>query len=415
MNPQVIIIGGGLSGLTAARVLHEKNIDFVLLEASERIGGRVKTDNIDGFKLDHGFQVLLTEYPEVRRWLDYSKLDLRPFSPGALLLYPDGTQDRLGDPLRDFSSLFPTLFSKVGNLKDKLSILSLRNRLQKLSIEQIFAQEELTTIQVLREEYGFSEQMIEQFFTPFFAGIFLEKDITTSRRMFDFVFKMFSEGDTAVPNLGMEEIPKLLAAPLPKASIILNTRAIKIDNQTVHLENGSTYTAPHIIIATEATGLVQGFSSEKPQYQSTTHLHFTAEEDPIKKTLIALNTKKERLINNVCTINTIAPGYAPQGHYLISASIVGQANIDQDELIEAAKKELQLWFGKQTQNWKFLHGRTVHYALPNQSKVKNDLTENDITLRDGLYKSGDHLLNGSIHAAMKSGRLVGEYILQKMT
>jgi phytoene dehydrogenase-like protein len=164
MNPSVIIIGGGLSGLTAARQLHKKGIDFLLLEATDRIGGRIKTDVIDGFRLDHGFQVLLTGYPEVRKWLDYSKLDLKAFSPGALLLYPDGQQDQLGDPLRDVSSLFPTLLSKSGNLKDKFSILRLRNRLKKLSIEDIFQQEEISTKAALQEVYGFSPQMINRFF-----------------------------------------------------------------------------------------------------------------------------------------------------------------------------------------------------------------------------------------------------------
>ena len=156
MNSSVIIVGGGLSGLTAARKLQELNIDFTLLEASDRIGGRIKTDVIDGFRLDYGFQVLLTAYPEAKRWLDYKKLNLRSFDPGAMLLYPDGSKDLLGDPLREISSLIPTIFSKAGNLQDKFKTWNLKNRLTNMSIDEIFTQKEISTIDALSHEYGFS-------------------------------------------------------------------------------------------------------------------------------------------------------------------------------------------------------------------------------------------------------------------
>lgn len=410
MNPSVIIIGGGLSGLTAARQLHKKGIDFLLLEATDRIGGRVKTDIVDGFRLDRGFQVLLTAYPEAKQWLDYAKLDLKSFLPGALLLYPDGKQDLLGDPLRDFSSLIPTIFSNAGNLKDKFLILKLRNRLAGLSIEEIFQQKEMSTRDVLRNEYGFSSKIIERFFAPFFSGIFLEKELTTSRRMFDFVFKMFSQADTAVPNLGMEEIPKLLSQPLPTTSIKTNARVLKIDQQTVQLEDGFSFSAPQIIVATEATGIIKELHPIKTSYQSTTHLHFVAQESPIKKRLIALNTSPNRLVNNICAISNIAPGYSSNNQFLISLSVVGNTNLSEKELEKAIRKELQLWFGKVTQDWKHLHTHIVKYALPNQSKVSHSITEEKLKLRKGLYTCGDFLLNGSINAAMKIGREVGDLV-----
>ena len=180
MKPRVIIVGGGISGLTAALQLQANGMDSLLLEATDRVGGRVKTDVIDGFRLDHGFQVLLTAYPEAQKWLDYEKLDLQKFLPGAVLLHSDGTKDRIGDPIRDFSSLFPTLFSKVGSVMDKLRILRLNNRVSKMSIEDIFEQEEVPTKKILAKEYGFSNKMIANFFSPFFSGIFLEKGLLTS-------------------------------------------------------------------------------------------------------------------------------------------------------------------------------------------------------------------------------------------
>lgn len=408
--PTAIIIGGGLSGLTAARQLQKDGIDFLLLEATNRLGGRVKTDVISGFRLDHGFQVLLTAYPEAQRWLDYEKLDLRSFAPGALLLYPNGQKDRIGDPLRDFSSLIPTVTSSAGNLLDKMRILRLKTRLGNMSIEEIFQQKEKSTLAVLSEEYGFSQQMIDRFFKPFFAGIFLEKDLLTSRRMFDFVFKMFSEKDTAIPNLGMGEIPKQLASPLPQDSIRYDARVSKIEKQTVYLEDGSSFSAPHIIVATEATGFVKEVADVKTNYQSTTHVHFISDESPIKKPLIALNTKASRISNNICSIGEVADGYAPHGKNLISIAVVGKRNMSNVELRKAIKKELELWFGKAVQDWEHLHTRTVEYALPNQVNVQQKIMNQEMQIRDGLYACGDFQLNGSINAAMRSGRLVAEMI-----
>ena len=411
VNPKVIIIGGGLSGLTAARQLHANGIEFLLLEQSDRVGGRVKTDVVDGFRFDHGFQVLLTAYPEAKRWLDYDKLDLRAFSPGALLLYTDGSKDQLGDPMRDLSSLFPTFFSKAGGLGDKFSVLKLRNRLSRLSIDEIFQQKERSTLEALQDEYGFSDRIIQNFFKPFFAGIFLEKDLSTSRRMFDFVFKMFSEANTAVPNLGMEEIPKMLAAPLPDESIKTNSKVVKIEGQTVHLQSGEQVEAPYIILATEATGLVRDYySSINTIFQSTTHLHFSTQDPPINKPIIALNTNPKRLVNNICTINKVAPGYAPQDQFLISLSIVGDSGFSEVDTIKEVRKELSTWFGSATEDWQHLHTRKISYALPDQSSVANNISDESLQLRPGLFACGDFQLNGSINAAMQIGRQVGEVV-----
>lgn len=414
MSPSVIIVGGGLSGLTAARQLHAKGIDFLLLEASDRVGGRVKTDVINGFRFDHGFQVLLTAYPEAQAILDYESLNLRYFKPGALLLYPDGRQDRIGDPLRDISSLFPTLSSRAGSLLDKLKILRLNLSLSSLSIEQLFQRQEISTVQALRQEYGFSDRMIESFFAPFFSGIFLERDLSTSRRMFDFVFKMFGSGHAAVPALGMEEIPKQLANVLPQDSIITGARVSQVERQNVQLEDGSSFTAPHILIATEATGLVKELTAVRTQFQSTTHLHFSAETPPIQQPLIALNTQPKRLANNICAISQVSADYAPTGKHLISSSVVGVTKVQPRNLEQMVRKELATWFGKATEAWKHLDTREVHYALPDQTKVINRLDTEQFQLRPGLFVTGDHLLNGSINAAMYAGRKAAEAISETL-
>jgi phytoene dehydrogenase-like protein len=327
MKYPVIIIGGGMAGLIAARQLQSKGIEFLLLEASSRIGGRVKTDVVDGFRLDHGFQVLLTAYPEAQKWLDYDQLNLKNFLPGAKILLPNGKIDSIGDPLRDFSSLIPTVFSNAGSLSDKLKILQLKLRLGQLSIQEIFEQKEISTAEALEYEYGFSKRIRKHFFDPFFSGIFLERELTTSRRMFDFVFKMFGEGFAAVPNLGMEEIPKQLAATLPDNAILTNAGVNKVEGQTVFLLDGSQFSAPHIIVATEATGFVKELAAVNTKYQSTTHLHYIADAPPMTQPIIALNSNTNRICNNICVMNNVAEGYAPKNKYLLSISVVGKTNI----------------------------------------------------------------------------------------
>ena len=213
----VIIVGAGLSGLAAAVHLHRQGRKVLILEASDRAGGRVKTDSVDGFILDRGFQVLLTAYPEAKKLLNYKDLQLCKMLPGATVLYDGGTFE-IADPFRRPKALFSTLFAPVGTILDKINTLWLKNKLQKMSIDTIFTQPEQTTLQQL-SDYGFSQKMIQRFYKPFLSGIYLENQLTTSNRMFDFVMKMFSDGDVAIPALGMEEIPKQLVSQLPESSI----------------------------------------------------------------------------------------------------------------------------------------------------------------------------------------------------
>jgi phytoene dehydrogenase-like protein len=403
---EVIIVGGGLSGLTAANYLHQKGIDFKILEASDRVGGRVKTEVINGYCLDHGFQVLLTAYPETQRLLDYDKLDLKKFVPGAVLLQGNGKQDRIGDPLRDFSSLIPTLTASVGGLMNKMKILGLKTRLSGKNIDQIFQQKGKTTLTALREDYGFSDTIINRFFAPFFSGIFLETELQTDRRMFDFVFKMFGEGYATVPNMGMEEISKQLATNLPEGSILTNTKVESIDKQEVRIEGGQIFKANKTLIATQATGLVKDLLPKiKTKYVSTTNVHFIADEAPLEKGIIALNTHKNRLVNNICVINKVAPGYASTDKNLISLSIVGNAAFNDNNLEGNIKKELKKWFGNAIEKWEHLDTRHINYALPDQQNVSNEINSEGLKINENLYVCGDHLLNGSINAAMKSGRI----------
>ena len=413
MKPTITIIGAGISGLTAAVYLHKNGFPIQILEASDRVGGRIKTDLVDGFRLDKGFQVLLTEYPETKAILDYEKLNLKRFLPGATVLYDDG-QFEIADPFRRPSALFATIFAPVGSFKDKLNTFFLKNKLVKISIPKIFNQQEQTTQNQL-QKYGFSDKMIERFYKPFFSGIFLESNLTTSSNMFDFVMKMFSEGDAALPELGMEEIPKQLLAMLPENSVIYNTKVTKIDGHKITTYNNEVFETEKIIIATEAVGFAKNYISEtKTKSQQVTNVYFEAKIAPTKKAVVVLNASKNRKwVTNLTVMTNISSKYAPEGKILIAVSHNGIPEIDDATLSENMKTELKTWYGNQVDGWKILKVYRISYALPNQDSVRNELLTSDIQINDNLYICGDHLLNGSINAAMKSGRLVAELIAEQ--
>ncbi|MEM9850142.1 MAG: NAD(P)/FAD-dependent oxidoreductase, partial [Bacteroidota bacterium] len=379
----VIIVGGGMAGLTAAYYLDKMGKDFLLLEASGQVGGRVKTDRVDGFLLDRGFQVLLTAYPEVKAVLDYDQLNLKAFLPGALILKANGRRSQIGDPLRWPSSAFSTLFSGIGNWGDKFNILSLRYRLSKLSIDAIFQQQEVKTYQALKH-YGFSEEMIQTFFKPFLGGIFLERDLNTSKRMFDFVFKLFSEGDTAIPANGIAAIPQQLLSRLPQNSVKLHHEAIEIETGKVRLVSGEILEAKQILIATDAQHAAQLLRQpiENTDYESTVNVYFKSKTAPLSKPILALNATPNSTVNNCTVLSQLSDQFAPAGQHLISVSIIGQQQLSHPERIQAIKTELAPHFGADVHQWEHLRTYQVDYALPNAQTVKNDLAPMEIKLSD---------------------------------
>ncbi|MBC5839012.1 protoporphyrinogen/coproporphyrinogen oxidase [Flavobacterium muglaense] len=410
MKPTVTIIGAGISGLSAAIHLQRQGFAVKILEASDRAGGRIKTDVVKGFLLDRGFQVLLTSYPEAKELLDYDSLNLKRFLPGATVLYDGGTFE-IADPFRRPSALLATAFAPVGSLKDKANTFFLKKKLVSKSIETLFAQKQQSSYDQLKA-YGFSQKMIDRFFKPFFSGIFLEDDLQTPNRMFDFVMKMFSEGDAAVPALGMEEIPKQLVKQLPDGCIQYNTAATAIEGNTIITANGEKIISDTILIATEANRFIAKYKPEITlAHQSVTNVYFETLVAPSDKAVVILNASSNRqIVNNLTVMSNVSKQYAPDGKVLVSVSCNGILGLSEQELIDKIKSELTPWFGQELQDWELLKSYEIQYALPKLKELKDDVSLTDVKLADNLYCCGDHLMNGSINAAIKSGRLVATFI-----
>ncbi|MBO0947100.1 NAD(P)/FAD-dependent oxidoreductase [Fibrella forsythiae] len=413
----IVIIGAGMAGLTCANYLHQKGRAVLLLDAQDVPGGRVRTDVVGDFRLDRGFQILLTAYPEAQRMLNYTALDLKPFRSGAAIHHEDSAGTNwmtLVNPFSEPMSVFKTLFSSVGTLSDKLLIADLIRHVNALSTTELFNQSATTTATYLRSK-GFSEQIIERFFRPFFGGVFLEDDLTTSSNFFEFCFKNFFLGDAAIPALGIGEIPRQLASRLPNEALRLNTPVDRIYGRTVHLASGEQIQAEAVVLAVDARAAARLLGKELPaltRFNHTTCTYFSApaanRPHSLKADkLLMLNTRRSSAVHNLAILSDVAPAYAPADQLLISVSTQGLVQVDEEALTKRIRTELTGWFGESVQEWRHLRTDHIPEALPSYGP---DVPVRPLKLADDLYQCGDQTAYPSLNAAMQTGRLVAEML-----
>ncbi|KAF5448548.1 hypothetical protein F2P56_029068 [Juglans regia] len=425
-NSGVIVIGAGLAGLAAATHLNSQNIPFLLLEASDAVGGRVRTDKVQGFLLDRGFQIFITGYPEAQKLLDYSALNLHKFYSGARVYY-NGQFHTVSDPLRHFWDSLQSLANPIGSILDKLLIASTRIRVLSKSDEEILSSKEVSTIDLLRK-LGFSDSVIGSFFRPFFGGIFFDKELDTTSRLFDFIFKCLALGDNTLPANGIGAIPQQLAARLPPNSILLNSKVVSVyfddsvsdsASPSVRLENGEVFRSElGVIVAVEepqAAKLLPGRSEPVKQKgaRSTVCLYFTADraQVPVGDPVLYLNGSGNGIVNNMFFATNVAPSYGPPDKALVSVSLIGMyEGVSDDDLTSEVVRELSGWFGApMVGTWRHLKTYRIGFAQPNQ-RPPTDLMKNP-RFGSGVYVCGDHLTSATFDGALVSGRRAVEALL----
>lgn len=394
----VIIIGAGLAGLACALTLQEKNQAFLLLEKSDQVGGRIRTfKSSSGFLLDHGFQVLLTSYPELKNFINLEKLDLKYFHSGALIYTPQKLR-LLANPMVHPSHLLKESFSQLVSLKDKALVLKLVLQCHTQNSDHL---SKISTMEYLKR-FGFSDSFIELFWRPFLAGVFLDGDLETDSAYFLFLLKNFSSGRVAVPRLGMQQIPLQMQNKIPSASIRLNASVTSYSKNEVLLQNGESLTAKAVVLAYDSSHTEKD-QHTKNKFNSVVNYYFSTPEDlNWDKWLMLVPPQYGFKINNVSVMSNVSQAYSIEGQHLISVSLLGLEDPGEERVIEELKKiagfDLQL---------KFVDKYIIQKALPKK------FSKNQTHVEDGIYHCGDYLSSPSINGALQSGRMTAEKIISQ--
>ncbi|MFI8497564.1 NAD(P)/FAD-dependent oxidoreductase [Streptomyces sp. NPDC085524] len=392
----VIVIGAGAAGLACAADLLAGGLKVVLLEAGDVVGGRMRTDRVSGFVTDRGFQVLNTSYPQVKRRLALRPLRLRPFTPGVLVHTGEGRLRRFVDPTRrprESSDLLPGRLASARDLA-ALGVLTARDVL--LPPRRLRARAERTTLTALAEA-GLSEELVESFFRPFLSGVFLEDQLETSSRVFDFVWRSMLRGTLCLPADGIAAVPAQLAGRLPAGVLSLETPVARLTEDGVALADGTPLRARAVVVATGQTAaarLVPGLGV--PAGRTVTTLYHAAARSPLREPTLLVDTRRRFL--NTCVVSEVHPGYAPDGRALVSTSVLGAPDPAQEAVIRSALGEA---YGADTDSWELVHRCTVRDALPAMPPPMPLIRTT--RLGPGRYVCGDHRATGSLQGALASG------------
>ena len=400
-NYDIIIVGAGISGLACAQKCNENSKDFLLIEKSSRIGGRVGSVKSERFIFDLGFQVYNTAYNTMNGLLKNKPEEYLPFMPGAKIMIKDSSTI-ISDPMRNFSKILNTIFSTAASLSDKIRVLKLKNHLSNYSIE-LDDSKDMQTIDYLRG-YGFSEKIIGNFFNPFFSGIFLEDRLETSSKFFKYVFSNFNSGLAVLPKNGMQEIPNQIFSNIDPSQILLNTQVDKIlSGNKLELSNGSTVVFNSLILTNESCALA-GQPSIKYNSVSTAYI---SSNRSFKDSRYIHLFPQDDLINNIAFVSSVSPNYAPKDKTLLSISILGKNEIT--GIDKKLKQKMAFYFGGDLSDY------TVEKIMKIKKATLNQLPgfyENKIKQEGNVIFAGDHMFNGSIEGAAISGIKAYERIIK---
>ncbi|MDP2289078.1 MAG: FAD-dependent oxidoreductase [Actinomycetota bacterium] len=411
MSVDVIIVGAGLAGLAAARELSLAGIEVAVLEASDQVGGRVRTDYVDGLQLDWGFQVYNPAYPEAARILDHPALALRPLAPGLGIRLGNGRLMRLGDPRKHLTwglrGLGPGSGSPVAKMRLARYLLHLARQSPGLLQEEA----DITARDALVQA-GIGETLIDQILAPFLAGVFLEPDLVTSRRFMDLVLRSFANGRPSLPAKGMQAIPEQIHAALPPGTVQLNSAVVKINNKSVNTADNGSVRAKLVIMATQAPAaekLAPGLRLPTGR-AVTTWYHLAdapAEQLTNGQSLLLVDSQRSGAVINTVVVSHAAPSYASQQRVLVSSSCLGLDTSQDAE--QSVRIHLSKLYAAPTSGWQLVERYSIPYALPAMEPpfmVRKPIEHGSLLL------AGDHRETGSIQGALVSGRRAAHRALE---
>lgn len=393
----VIVVGAGLAGLAAATELQRANVPVRVVEASDQVGGRVRTDQVDGFLLDRGFQVLLPAYPALREMVDLTALKLHPFWR-VLRVVGDREVRSLGNPLDTARALTGALRPGQPRFTDiaRLSAVTARDALAPSRMLMRAADHSVTEE---LDRWGLRTETVNEVLRPFVAGIFSDEDLDTSARVFHLVWRSFARAAPALPAAGMQSLPDHLADRLTPGTVRLNTPAEAVAPGQVTIAD-ALHRARAVIVAADATTakrLLPGLSV--PKWNGLSTFYYTTPDPPLAQPTISIDALRRGPVVNTAVLSAVAPGYAPSGQALISATVLDAA----DEALEpAVRRQLGAIYRTNTSRWEFLRHYSIPQALPSM-RAPHPLRRS-VRLEPGLYVCGDHRDTSSVQGALVSGR-----------
>ncbi|MEV6006228.1 NAD(P)/FAD-dependent oxidoreductase [Streptomyces sp. NPDC051976] len=404
--PEVVVVGAGLAGLACARDLLAAGVSVRVLEASDGVGGRMRSDRHEGFVVDRGFQVFNTSYPQVKRRLNLRGLYLRPFTPG-MLVHTDHGRVRFSDPTRRPGDSGDLVRGRLGGPRDLLALSALSARDLLVPPRRLVRGQERTTRTELAAA-GLSEEIVEQLFRPFLSGVFLEEDLETSSRFFHLVWRSMLRGTLCLPATGIGAVPRQLAAELPDGVLHLETPVDQLTDAGVLTADGGELPAPVVVVATGPGPAVRLLPQlHVPGYRVVTTYFHTCAPSPLAEPTLLTDARRRFL--NTCVLSEAVPGYAPPGQALVETSVLGEDVPGRESALRGPLAEV---YGADTAGWDLVAVRTVPEALP---AMPPPLTlSRRSRVATGRYVCGDHRATGSVQGALASGARAAREVLRDL-
>ena len=399
----VLVIGAGLAGLQCARVLERAGRNVTVVEATDDVGGRVRTEVVDGFRCDLGFQLLNPAYPEARHQLNLAALELRPFGRGIAVRRPNGLVELGLDP----ASLRRAVHTPYADHRQLLALA--RWAAPALgSVARLLTAPDRTLAESF-DAAGFHGPLRAEVVEPFLAGVLLESAGTTSARSARLLVRSFALGTPAVPAVGMSAIPRQLAAAL--------RQPVELDTPVTGLErDGAAWVAQTprgeraarvVVVATDPTTAARLAPVPAPVMKGVVTWWFAAPVAPTASTYLAVDARPGAVVNTAVMSN-VAPSYAPAGQHLVVASAL-LADAAGSPPVEAVRTQLAGIYDCPTDDWRLLTTHAVREALPVMPPPL--MVRGQVRFGAGLYVCGDHRDTASIQGALVSGRRTAEVIL----
>lgn len=402
-EPEVIVVGAGIAGLAAARALQRAGVAPLVCEAGDDVGGRVRTDVVEGFRLDRGFQVLLPAYPALDHDIDRAALRLQSFTRGAIAT-AHGSTRWLAGPWHGRAALSGAAsFAREHPLDAAaLSVMSIRDTIA--PIGRLRRRVRRSTAEELRR-CALSTTTIEELMRPFLAGVFLDRELETSARLFHLVWRCFLRGGGALPAAGMQALPRHLAAALPPGTVRTGTEIVEITDSGVTLRTGEHLEAPAVVVATDGDTAARLLPQIRaPRWHAVTTFYYRAPRSPLGSPTLLVDGGSDLLLNTA-VISDVAPSYAAGGEALIAASVPGRA----DAALETAVRDRLTHLYGDTDRWDLLATYPISHALPVMGPDHS--LRRPVRIQRGRYVCGDHRDTSSIQGALVSGRRAATAVL----